>query len=858
MRRILSAFILFLFVQFLANAQGPIYLPLILGEVPMKNGWQIIAPQATTNMVLNPSAETTGNFAAVGAATITQPTTYQKYGLNSYRVQTAANGQGIELALSPLTNAAHYVTARIKGKLPTQWGFSLSASPYVPPVLLENLGEGWSLYGLEFGANVANGKTFLRVGQLGPGSGDFYLDGVQVEAGGDPTTYCDGTQEGCAWNGPANAATSTRSAESRAGGLVKDFYDDYGFFVEKIVGAGATTQTLSIDEYALLPGGELNSIKTDPRQMTIIGKFIGASEKDLHDKRQALLVLLSDESYPENQPVKIRFTGGSVPKEIGVFYQSGLEGELEAFYCEFAPEGDNQWARVNQWIEKCAIQFSAPDPFWYEVGESAVQLDTADSAFFYTVAGRLKSTEQWTNLGPPNIAGTYSAVYAIAEDNTYIYFGGDFLNFDNIPNADYIVRYNKQTGVYSALGTGTNGIVWSLIVGADGTLYLGGDFTLAGGVANTAKIASWDGTTFAPLDVGVSAGAGVYALAIGLNGTLYAGGGFIVMSGVANTTRLAAWDGTAWSALSTGANNTVQRLAIGLGGILYIGGLFTSTGGVADTTKISSWNGMAFLSLGTGADDTVWALAVGTNGILYLGGDFTTVGGVSAAGIASWNGTAFNPLGSGVNDTVYNLAVGPDGMLYAGGIFTSAGGITLNDRVVRWNGYSYAHLDIDLPGTPTVWGMLASRYADSVIPQKYDLFLGFTTTGVTSYGGKVTASNAGSALAFPKIVYGRFSGLNAGVSAIVETLKNERTGKELLFNYALLPGETLAITLEPAEKNIVSTQFGSRLDAILPNSDFGNWTLLPGDNTVTSFIRVDGGPGLTRYMIWKDKYKSWD
>jgi len=476
-RWLLLLLLLFIFVP--AQAQEPqpfsVYLPIIMSRLDcMSNGWRFIAPIATTNMVLNPSAETTGNFAAVAGATVTRDTTFQKYGLTSYRVITTANKRGLEVTLSPLSNTTHYATFRVRGKLPARWGAILKDSPYIQATLLETFGDGWFLYGVRFDAARANGSTFLRIGQIGPGSGDFYVDGIQVEAQPDYTTYCDGTQPGCGWNGPPNASSSTRSGQSRAGGEILDFYDEYGFFVEKVVGGGAVTPTVGLDSYSLLPGGELNSIKIQPRTFTLIGRFIADTERELHDNRQALITALAADSYPDNQPVKLRFMGARVPKEISAFYQGGLEGDLAAFYNEtFAPVEDSQWETVSKFTERVAIQFIAPDPFWYQIGESASLLDTQDTATFRLVAARLASTGQWSALGPPNAAGTYNAVYAIAEDATYIYVGGDFLNWDNIAAADNIARYNKQTGVWSAISSGLNGIVYALAFAPNGDLYVG-------------------------------------------------------------------------------------------------------------------------------------------------------------------------------------------------------------------------------------------------------------------------------------------------------------------------------------------------------------------------------------------------
>jgi len=859
MRKLLAV-ILFLILVGTSYAQEPhkVYLPIIMLKDPPVNTWQIVKPIATTNYVLNPSAETTGNFVAIGSATVTRVSTYAKYGLNSFRIQTFATNTGLSLTTGTLTNATHWMTARIRGRLPRELRFSIGPDSK-KAIFIEKIDDAWDLYGALFGAAESNGRTAASITQFGTGSGDFYVDGIQVEPQPDWTTYVDGTQDGCEWNGADNASTSSRSGESSAGGIPQDLYQEYRFFVTKIIGAGASTQELNVDSYALLPGGEMNSLKVQPRQFTLIGKFITDTEMELHDNRQELIKLLKTNT--SDQPLKLRFNNARVEKEIGVFYQGGLEGDLAAFYENLEPIEDNQWGEVKQFVEKAPIQFLAPDPYWYEVGESAASLtatdgglyaDASDSATFRLVAGRLRSTGQWSPLGPPGAGGTYTSVNTIAEDATYLYIGGNFLNFDGIANADRIVRYDKQTGVYSAMGTGTNGIVHTIVVGPDGSVYVGGFFTLAGGVANTAYIARWDGTAWSALGTGMDFT--VNRLIVGLDGTLYAGGDFTLAGGVANTVRIAAWNGTAWSALSTGANGIVRAFAIGPDGTLYAGGAFTTIGGVA-ANRIASWDGTAFTALSSGAAVSIFALAIAPNGILYAGGSFTTIGGVAANRIASWNGTTFSALGDGANSGVVStIAIGADGFVYAGGTFTSAGGITLADRAARWNGYTWAHLDVDLPGSPDVTAILASKYVDPVIKQKYNLFLGFDTTGTGTFADLFTVTNSGNVPVFPKITYNRVGGL----TAIIETLKNERTGKELLFDYSLLSGETLGIDLTPTNKTIISSFFGSRLDAVLANSDFGSWQLLPGDNDVTTFVAVSGGPQLTAYMLWRDTFDSWD
>lgn len=820
---------------------------------PIQNDWRIIKPTGTTNYVLNPSAETTGNFAAQGSATVTRSTTYQKYGLYSYRIQTTGHGQGLSLTTGTLTNSVHWFTARIRWvDAPLELRFNIGNSSQ-KPVLLEKIDETWDLYGVMFGATESNGRTSATITQFGAGAAEFYVDGIQIEPLADWSTYCDGTQEGCTWNGAEHAATSTRSALSSDGGQPKDLYLEYKFFVQRIIGAGASDQDLVVDSYALLPGGELNNIKVKSRQMTIIGKFIGDNKEQLHLARKELIKLLKN-----NSSIKLQYNGAKAQKEIKVSYQGGLEGEMAAFYRNFEAEGDADWVETFKYTEKASIQFLAPDPYWYEVGESAALLDTNDSATFRTVAARLKSTGQWSALGPPNAAGTYDGVYVFAEDATYIYIGGDFANWDNIANADNIVRYNKQTGAYSAMGVGLNGIVHAIVIAPNGDVYIGGQFTNAGGVAAADYLTRWDGSAYNAVGTPVSGAASitsVQGLAISpANGYLYIGGTFSNWANIANADNIVYWNGSSYNALSTGANDTVIALAFNLdGSLLYVGGVFLNIGGVA-ANRIASWNGSAFSALSTGLNGDVEFIVLNKNNIVFVTGTFTTAGGVTVNYIAQWNGVSWGALSSGLNDTGYYLSIGPDDALYISGTFTAAGGLTLTERAARWNGYSFAHLDLDLPGTPNVYAIHASKYPDSIIKQKYDIWLGFSVTGTATFAGKISPNNEGSVLAFPRIVYER----SGGTSATIETLRNETSGKELLMNYSLLDSERLTIDLNPLKRTIISNFFGSRPDAVLVNSDFGSWVLQPDTQDITSFVATTGSPTITAYLLWKDRYDSYD
>ena len=810
--------------------------------------FKIIIPESCVNKTLNASAETTGNFAAVGAATVTRSTTYSKHGVYSYRVQTAGDNEGMSLTLSALANAVHYVTLKVRGTLPTAWDWSLDNSNFTAPTKLEDIDDDWDLYGLSFVAAQANASTTLYIQQNGAGSGDFYVDGVNVVEADHWTTHVDGDQDGCEWNGGEHTSASTRSGQSRAGGRVYDLQDDYHLDIGGMFGVGVAPHSLLMDEYALLPGGELNNIKLHARSFSLSGVIRGTStQSNFHSNKQSLENVLAPDAHPKDaggyQPVRLRYEGAAVHKEIAGHYEGGLGGKLRA--------------RDPYYWESVALRFLAPDPFWREIGESAQALDSNDSATLRIVTARLKSTGQWDDLGPPGVGGSYTSIRAIVVGaDGSIYMGGDFTNFNGIANADYIVKYDPLTGTYSALGTGMNQAVHSLVLAPDGTLYAGGQFTTAGGVTVN-YMAKWNGSAWSALGASVGLNGNVLDLAVGRDGKVYIGGNFTDVNGGGGGTynRIISYDPATngWSALSTGMSATVNALTIGPIGILYAGGNFVTAGGVT-VNYVAEWDGTSWSVLSTGMSSFVYGLAWSTEGILYAAGNFITAGGATVNYVAQWNGTAWTAMGSGVSGGIgWSLCVGPDGIVYVGGTFTAAGGISRAGRAARWNGSTWAHLDIDLPSAPTPYALTAGK-ADAVVETNYDLWLGFSTAGTAYFAGKATTTNAGTAPAFPRIVVER----SGGTSATLETIRNETTGRELLFNYALLDGEKLTIDLSPTAKSIVSNFFGPRPDAILPNSDFGTFVLQPGDNDVTCFIATAGSPTVTAYLVYRAAYKAQD
>jgi len=814
----------------------------------MSGYWELIEPEATENEVLNPQAGDTANFAAVGGGTQTRVTTYSLYGVRSYRVQTAANNEGGSWTLAALANAIHYVTMRVRGTLPTAWDWSVDGANYTAPTLIQALDGNWSLYGLQLPAVQCNGSTTLEVRQNGAGAGDFYVDGVQVEEKEYRTTYCDGDQEGCEWIGAEHESASERSAISRAGGRPRDLRDTYAFYIKQVVGTGMQSPELAFDAYALLPGGELNNAKVGFRAWVMVGKVLGDSPSDQHANRQALAaVLRTDRSAIGSQPVRLRYSGATVVKEIAARYVDGLgfrSGEAAGT------------------SEQVQIRFESEDPFWYGIGEASTVLDHNDSQTMHHLAGRLRSTGQWDELGLSNAPLTLGTVRAIAvAPDGDIYFGGQWTGLDAVAGRDYIARYTPSTDTWATVGAGSalNGIVYALAFDASGTLYVGGAFTNAGRVANADYIATWDGSNWAAVgnpNAGGAAMTAVYAVAIDKSGKVLIGGIFTNVAGVAAADYVAIWDGAAWAAIGipnagTAAITAVWAIAVNSQDEYVVGGDFTDWANVSSADYIAIWDGSSWSALSTGMNGIVYALAIAQDDVVYAGGAFTTAGGMTVNRIALYSGQGWSTLSDGLSSMVYALDLAPDGTLYVAGVFTTAGILDIR-YVGQWNGSSWAPLDIR-PNLVPAYAVAVGRQ-DPVIEQNVDLYIGGLNSNVKYYAGLASVTVSGTQRAMPRIYMSR----SGGTSARLKSVRNETTGRTLYANYLLLDGEELEIDLRPTRKRIVSSFFGDVPGAVLPGSDVGQFALDPGDNDVSCFIDEAGAPTVEAAVIWREAYKGVD
>lgn len=781
--------------------------------------WTIVVPEAGTNLVLNPSAELAGNFLNLGGGcTVTRDTTYARFGAYSYRIPSGGANCGVNLTLTTLANAIHYVTFYARGNAANTLQVSLdSGGNYNAVSIIGGSTGGWVRYGVSIIAAQANGSTSCIIRNTT--NETYYFDGIQVEQQSYYTTYIDGDMGSLyRWSGLRHGSTSTRDAQERGGGRERDFDTDYGIQIEDSSNRfGVPAIQQNILGQALQPGAVFQSTKIQPREMVLVAKLTGTSMPTLHAKRQDLWDLLKPDRVRGAQPFIIGYSGAvSARKVYGWFrYSAGLEFANPMGYTEHPP-----------------VRLLAVDPFWYEDSQDTFALDFQDSVSSSAYANR-RTNGQWLALG----SGMQAEVRCIAVDyqRGRVYFGGTFTTANGV-TVNGICYWNGTTFVAMDAGVGAGAgslLVADITIAANGDVWIGGEFrTVGSGVAACKGLARWNisSSTWTAFNNTTGTFLSVQSIAIDSSGNIYIGGEFTNWDNIAAADYIAKYNGSTWSALGTSPftatvfPHNAQALAIDANNNLWTGETQWAGPG---TTSVRKWNGSSWTTVVTTnsvlTGEGIKAILFSPNGNLYIAGFYSTIGGVSASNISVYNGTSISPLGSGLNAIAYSLLY-LNGIIYAGGEFTSAGGLSLADRLAVWNGYVWYQPDIDLPGTPFVY---------TIASYQGDLFIGYSTTGTALAAGLTTVTQTGTAENFPVItLIGPSS-----ASCTLQWLENQSTGHRLYFNLIVYSGETVTIDLRQGRKRITSDWRGVITDQPLSNSDFA-WHLLgaPASNIIAAFI----------------------
>ena len=304
-------------------------------------------------------------------------------------------------------------------------------------------------------------------------------------------------------------------------------------------------------------------------------------------------------------------------------------------------------------------------------------------------------------------------------------------------------------------------------------------------------------------------------------------------------------------------------------GNIWIGGQFTTAGGTT-VNNVAYWDGSAWNAAGSGVITPntalyVYDIAFDAANNVYITGDFTSADGNSVESVAVWNSTTWKDMADGLagsTPTGRSVDINSDGDLWVGGDFDSVGGADLADRLAIWNGTTWLHTDVDLPGSATVYDVHFVRKIKG-----NDIYIGYNTSGsaTASYTNTV-AYNDGTSIAYPLIRVTR----SGGTSATLRWIKNETTGVAMYFDLDMMDGETLTLDCRPGNREIYSswwrtppTHRGGEVRAPVPGalkrgSDFVNFNLLPGDNDISVMVDEAGTPTLTFLFEWRDTYWSFD
>ena len=325
--------------------------------------WSVIVPEATDNLITNPSVETdTTGWTAVGGS-VARSALYSVFGLYSLAVTpTAGAHDGVYFGTVALTVGTTYTfSVYVRGVVGVSYRiYFADAEGNVEGTAVSFVGDGgWHRYQVTWECDGTASYRLYVVKNNNVNTSDFYLDAAQCEAGNGATTYCDGSidpprgfsSSGCYWNGVAHASMSSRVATTRAGGWEVNLEDEYGFLEMDDLGTGAPDVDVITTAYLALPGSFHDRTVVLQRSFTVLGTVAGASLGDLQRKRGDLISAM----YPEEsgEPVLLRYDGEERKLEIAARYRSGLSG-----------------GQSENFVEKLGLQFVAPYPYWREmVGE---------------------------------------------------------------------------------------------------------------------------------------------------------------------------------------------------------------------------------------------------------------------------------------------------------------------------------------------------------------------------------------------------------------------------------------------------------------------------------------------------------
>lgn len=595
----------------------------------MPQVWSLVVPEVSTNSAFDPvfgSGSASANWGTVNGSLAIDTTVgnvlFGPY-CGYYSGASLPADSGAYCNTKSVPSATTQVSAWVKGTTPTKVGVYVGAAwTLKTAALLETLPSGHSRYGASFTAGEA--ATATRVGVFFSGTTAAYIVGIQAEQSSTYTTQTWGDAgPGYAWNGPANAATSTRylltpDGATVQGGAVQYIDDGTSVVCRGAAGPGLLPYEIVSQAVVGAPGNIYIDTTLKPREIVLTLAVVGTSLANVHATRLTLLQKMG------------------VGREVTLRYH-GANAVLE---CRAAVMESFDLPGRRGWNGETKLSFMALDPRFALIYQELTSLTLSSSPSSSNGRQRNRLTG-WAALSSGlNAAGRR----LIQGPDGTIYCG-------TVSNAG-TAKLQKWTGsawtdIQSFTGSITAGpVIYDLVPSLDWTkLYVLGDYTTVGGTAGHGGVAeiTLSSGAAAKLGAGVSAGGAVYCGAMRSDGRLYVGGAHTTMNSVANTGYFCYWSGSAWTSVgTTRPSAAVWCMLCDAYDNLYLGGDFTATfplGNMSSTTASAAVGGV----IGAAASGTWWrVVGKDTAGNLTTGADSGTVTTTStnASANVSWSALA--------------------------------------------------------------------------------------------------------------------------------------------------------------------------------------------------------------------------